>query len=109
MSRGLDDGAKPSGKAEPTMSEIKIDRPHKLGRDEAKKRFAGVESGLRDRYGVALDWNGHAATFKGTGVTGDVLITDDRITIRLKVGLLVRPFAGKIREAIERQVDEKLV
>ena len=45
----------------------------------------------------------------GTKPPAKVMIADDRITIRLKVGLFVRPFAGKIREAIERQVDEKLV
>jgi putative polyhydroxyalkanoate system protein len=91
------------------MSDIKIDRPHKLGAEEAKKRFAGVEAKLKERYGVSLEWNGLTATFRGTGFSGDVLVSDNRIFINLKLGLLVRAFAGRIRESIERQVDEKLV
>ncbi|MBI5507275.1 MAG: polyhydroxyalkanoic acid system family protein [Deltaproteobacteria bacterium] len=91
------------------MSEIKIERSHKLGSDEAKKRFAGIEAKLKERYGVALEWQGHNATVKGSGVTGDVKVTSDRIAVVLRLGFLVRPFAAKIREAIERQVDEKLV
>ena len=91
------------------MSDIKIERPHKLGSAEAKKRFAGIEAKLRERYGVSIEWRGLSATFKGTGVTGDVLVSDDHISITLKLGFLVRPFAARIRESIERQVDEKLV
>ena len=91
------------------MSDIKIDRPHKLGREEARKRFAGVEAKLKESYGVTLAWNGPNATFKGSGVTGEVVVSDNRISINLKIGFLLRPFANKIRESIERQVDEKLV
>jgi putative polyhydroxyalkanoate system protein len=90
------------------MSEIKIDRPHKLGSEEAKKRFVGVAARLKERYGIVLEWQGLSATFKGSGFTGDVLVSDDRISIKLKLGILVRAFANKIRESIERQVDEKL-
>jgi len=91
------------------MSDIKIDRPHKLGSEEAKKRFAGVEAKLKERYGVSLECSGLSATFKGTGFSGDVQVSDNRISINLKLGFLVRAFAAKIRESIERQVDEKLV
>jgi putative polyhydroxyalkanoate system protein len=90
------------------MSDIKIDRPHKLGSEEAKKRFAGIEAKLKERYGISLEWRGLSATFKGTGVTGDVQVGNDRISINLKLGFLVRAFAAKIRDSIERQVDEKL-
>jgi len=90
------------------MSELKIDRAHRLGVSEAKQRFAGVEAKLKEAYGVTLVWQGARATVKGTGVSGDVLVTDGAISINLKLGLLVRPFAGKIREAIERQIDSKL-
>ena len=91
------------------MSDIKIERSHKLGAEEAKNRFLALEAKLKERYGVCFEWNGSSARVTGTAVKGDVQIADDRITINLKLGLLARAFAGKIQAAIERQVDEKLI
>ncbi len=90
------------------MSEIKIERRHQLGRAEAQRRVVEIEPKLKQNYGVRLEWNGDQATLKGSGVTGSVEVTDTRVEIDLKLGLLLRPMAGKIREALERNVDRAL-
>jgi len=91
------------------MSTIEIQRFHQLGAEQAKNRLSEVEPKLSERYGIKLTWRGDDADIRGTGVTGSVTVRDDTIALRLKLGLLVRPFARKIREAIERQVDKALL
>ncbi len=90
------------------MSEIRLEQRHNLGSSTAKQRFCEVEDKLKERFGITLSWDGCQATFKGSGVTGLVTIGDELVSISLKLGLLVRPFAAKIRESLERQLREKL-
>jgi putative polyhydroxyalkanoate system protein len=90
------------------MSDIDIEREHKLGREEARKRLNEMEEKLKERYGVKLAWRGDGADVKGTGVTGTIAIADAKVSINLKLGLLVKPLSSKIREAMERQLDKAL-
>ncbi|MEE8410227.1 MAG: polyhydroxyalkanoic acid system family protein [Myxococcota bacterium] len=90
------------------MSHIKIERRHTLGAAVAKGRVAEIEPMLRDRFGIRIEWNGTNATFKGRGVSGSARITDDQLKIELELGLIVRPFAGKIRRVMEKNIDEAL-
>ena len=90
------------------MSEIRIEKNHTLGKSEAHKRVVNMEPKLKERYGVKLDWRGDEAEVKGTGVTGKLSVADGRIAIDIKLGLLLRPMAGKIRTALERQLDQAL-
>ena len=90
------------------MSEINFERDHALSREEVRRRFAEVEQKLNERYGVKLAWRGDTADVKGSGVTGTIEVTDAKVSIRLKLGLMVRPLAGKIREAMEKQIDRAL-
>ena len=90
------------------MSNIKVERNHALGDAEAKKRIESIEPKLKERYGVKLAWSGNQAKITGAGVSGQVEVGSDRLAIDLKLGMLVRPFATKIRESLERQVDKAL-
>lgn len=90
------------------MSEIRIERCHQLGRAEAQRRVTEIEPKLRERFGVRLEWDGDQAQLKGSGVSGSVAVSDAQLAIDIKLGLLLRPMAGKIRESLERQIDRAL-
>lgn len=90
------------------MSEIKIERTHALGVAEARKRVDTLEPKLKEKYGVALAWNGNTANVKGTGVSGTLAVDEGKVSVNLKLGLMLRPLAGKIREGLEKQVDKAL-
>jgi len=90
------------------MSEIKIDRQHKLGLAEAKKRVLNLEQKLKANYGVSLEWNGNVANVKGSGVSGTLAVEETKVAVNVKLGLLLRPLAGKIREQLESQVNKAL-
>ena len=90
------------------MSEINIERNHKLGQQEIKRRLAEMETKLKERYGVQVAWRGNEADVKGTGVTGTIALSETHVAVKLKLGLMVRPLAGKIREQMEKQLDQAL-
>ena len=86
------------------MADIEIERSHAMSPAALKARLTSMEEKLRDRYGVHLVWRGDTADVKGTGVT----VGAATVAVRLKLGMLVRPFAGKIRETMEKQIDRAL-
>lgn len=90
------------------MSKISIERTHTFGEEGARSRVAEMEPVLREKYGVELAWRGTNADVKGRGVGGSVRITADLLSIELKLGLFLRPFAVKIREAMESRLDKVL-
>jgi len=91
------------------MADINIERNHELGEDEIRKRLTEMEAKLKERYGVNLAWRGKQADVKGTGVSGTISIEPSKIAINLKLGLMMKPLSGKIREAMEKQLDKALV
>lgn len=90
------------------MSNVKVERDHALGAEIAATRIKQIEPKLKERYGVTLDWKGTSADIKGKGVSGTVTVEDARVALDLKLGLMLKPLAGKIREGIEKQVDQAL-
>jgi putative polyhydroxyalkanoate system protein len=90
------------------MADIEIEREHSMSPEALKARLNSMEEKLRDRYGVQLVWRGDSADVKGTGVTGEVTVGESRVSVRLKLGFLVRPFASKIQETMEKQIDRAL-
>jgi putative polyhydroxyalkanoate system protein len=90
------------------MADIEIERSHSMSSQDLKARLVSMEEKLRDRFGVQLVWRGDTADVKGTGVTGEVSIEPQRVAVRLKLGMLIRPFTSKIRETMEKQIDKAL-
>ncbi len=90
------------------MADIKIERQHELGRTEARRRVVELEPKLKDKYGVTFAWNGEGAQLKGTGVSGTLRIDDREVAIDLKLALLLKPMASKIKDSLARQIDRAL-
>ena len=90
------------------MSRVRIQRPHALGNQEARRRFGDVEASLHQHYGLTLEWDELVGHVHGHGVTGHVEVADDHIDIDLQLGFMLWPFAHRIRESIEHQVDDLL-
>lgn len=90
------------------MADIHIERQHNLQAATLKDRLAEMEGKLQERYGVTLVWRGDTADVKGTGVSGTISILPHAVQVALKLGFLVKPFASKIQETMERQLEKAL-
>ena len=89
--------------------DIVLKQDHGLDLGEARRRLTDFEIKLKQRFGVELSWRGDTATICGKGVSGEVTLNATSLCVNLKLGLMMRPLAGKIREAMQRQLDKALV
>jgi putative polyhydroxyalkanoate system protein len=90
------------------MTTINLEQSHSLGLEGARTRVEGLVPTLVDKYGVKVDWRGDNAHFAGKGFSGVLQVRADTVAIDLKLGLLARPFAGKIKSAMAEHVRKAL-
>jgi putative polyhydroxyalkanoate system protein len=91
------------------MSKIKVERSHDKGLDWAKSKAEEVSKVLSEKYGLSSAWKGEQTLeFSGKGVDGSLGIEDNRLSVSLKLGLMLRPFASKIEESVNKAIDRAI-
>lgn len=92
------------------MPTIRIQHPHTLGRDTAIQRMKQFEEMLA-KYKARLEWQGNSAQIKGTGVGGDVQVSDNDVSVKVELGMLAK-MAGidptKLEATIKKRLTEAL-
>ena len=88
------------------MSTVTVTESHALSVDDAKKALADFEGDL-SKYGMKLDWNGPNATLKGTGASGDVRVTNNDVTVVVKLGMMAK-MAGVKPDLLEKSIQKRL-
>ena len=90
------------------MATISITETHTLDKETAKSRVSVFEEML-GKFGVKLGWTGDKATFKGIGVSGSIVVSDDNVTIEIKLGMMAKA-AGvdgdRLKSSISRRLRE---
>jgi putative polyhydroxyalkanoate system protein len=87
---------------------ISIERQHNLGAAAARQKIEAMTADLAQKYGVKLAWTGNNAALTGSGFSGSLVVEEKRVALDVKLGLMLRPLGGKIKEALERGVDKAL-
>ena len=95
------------------MATIDISRPHQLPTDAAVERVRKLVDEFQERNKelvktVSWDGNGRAATAKGQGFTARFAVGDDKVTVSVDLGLMLRPFKGKVEKQLGRKLDRAL-
>ena len=93
------------------MSTINVREPHSLGIDEARRRIGSFEDMLA-KYGVKATWKGNRADIKGTGVSGDITVSDADVAVTVKLGMMAKAIGvkpdkleGSIRKRLREAFD----
>jgi len=89
------------------MSTIKVERPHGLPLEDAKKAIDRFGEDLKAKYGMNLAWSGNVATLKGTGASGDIKVEPERVTVTVKLGMLAKA-AGIKADKVEASIEKRL-
>ncbi len=89
------------------MATIAVERPHKLGQEEALKRAQELLQSFGARLGADVEWNGPHATFKGSGFFGSALVAADKVQVSIDLSLLLRAMKGKIESRLTRAMEER--
>ena len=90
------------------MADIFIERQHDFSQQDAMQRIIAIEEKLQNKFGIKLNWSDNRAAIKGSGVSGDITVRKDSITLQLNLNFMLKPLKGKIEEAINRSVDKAL-
>lgn len=88
------------------MSNITVKQTHSLGVEEAKKALAAFEGDIA-KFGMKLVWSGSRAELKGTGASGDVLVTAEQVTVNVKLGMVAK-MAGVDAKRVEGSLTKRL-
>ncbi len=92
------------------MADVRVTQSHSLSRDEAKQQMAGFEEMMK-KYGVSAKWSGGHADLKGTGVKGSIDVSDSKVQVELKLGMLAKAAGidpARLEKSIRRRLKEAL-
>ena len=87
------------------MSEIHLQRRHKLGLQKAKEAAQKVADDMAESFDIASEWDGNALSFSRAGVSGRMKITRDKVVLEARLGLLLAAFKPRIEERLQKDFD----
>lgn len=90
------------------MSQIHINREHPFNIEEARERVEVLRGKLKDKLGINSQWQGNELSFKGSGTTGKITVTESDIDVRIKLGLLMGALAPTLKEKISQGLDDAI-
>jgi putative polyhydroxyalkanoate system protein len=91
------------------MARVNVSQDHDKTEDEVREIVNGVTDDLENRYGIIPNWQGeNLVKFKRIGVSGQLRISKNEVTIDLDIGFLFSAYAGKIKSELSTMMAKKL-
>ena len=91
------------------MPTIKVNQAHNKPLPEVRDIANDIAAKLKDSYDVSSSWkNDTQLSFKRTGLSGDLNITDSSVAIKLDLSFLLSSFKSTIEQRIREQLEQKL-
>ena len=90
------------------MSDIELVKPHSLPIAKAKTLAQKEVDALAGEYDLSSEWHGNTLHFHRSGIDGQMHVTDSEVRLHVTLGLLLRPFKGRLIDHIERAFDRLL-
>jgi putative polyhydroxyalkanoate system protein len=83
-----------------------VSRSYTMSKDEVRAAAEELARELKTQYGVSSRWQGDSASFRGSGVDGSLIIENDIISLKIKLGFLAAAFERPLLKAINDYLDE---
>ncbi|WP_137936615.1 polyhydroxyalkanoic acid system family protein [Chitinivorax sp. B] len=90
------------------MAHISIERQHQLPLEKARNLVQQAADELKRDVGLDYRWSGDALHFDRPGVSGQFLVSDKRVKVEVKLGMLLSGLKGKIEQELTRYLDQHL-
>jgi putative polyhydroxyalkanoate system protein len=87
------------------MATISVVKRHHLTHAKAKAVAEKMAKDLHRRFELKCTWDGDECRFERSGLTGQMHVAKDRITLDVKLGFLLSAVAPSIERAIHDQLD----
>jgi putative polyhydroxyalkanoate system protein len=88
------------------MATISIAKKHALSHKKAKEMADRIARDLKKRFELDYAWEGDHVDFERPGVTGRMHVGKDRISLDVRLGLLLTPLKPAIEREITAQLDK---
>lgn len=88
------------------MSMIEFRREHALGMQKARTAAQRVAEEMEREFGMTAEWDGDVLRFSRTGVSGEMVVAEDHVELRAKLGFLLSAFKGRIEETLHQNFDD---
>ena len=89
------------------MSTIRVCEQHRLEQDAAKSKVSVFED-MVSKFGVKVIWSDYKAEVKGMGIGGNIVVTEQDVTVTLKLGMMAKA-AGVKADKLESSIRKRLV
>lgn len=90
------------------MARITVERPHALGKDNAREKAELLAEKLGDKYGIEHSWEGDTVSLEGKGAKGTVQVEDALVRVNLELNFFLSAMSSTIQAEVERQLDKAL-
>jgi len=90
------------------MSRIVVEREHSLGLEAARAKAGMIAEKLSSDFGVASQWEGDSLKLSHAGANGQILVEAAKVTVELRLAMMLAPMKGMIEQKIERSLDKAL-
>jgi len=87
---------------------MRIRRNHTLGIEEAKRRADLIAADLAGQFNLRSRWEGDQLHVRGSGVDGWLVVEQNSVELRVRLGLALKLLEGPIHAEIHRAMAEHL-
>jgi len=87
---------------------VRISRHHSLGQAEARRLVEEIADDMAGNLNLRTEWQDHSMQIKGSGVTGQIDVSEHSIDVNVNLGFTMMLLEGTIRTAIEDTMDKHL-
>ncbi|MFL1405628.1 polyhydroxyalkanoic acid system family protein [Marinobacter sp. M1N3S26] len=91
------------------MSAIDVRRSHSMDQEHAREAAESLARDLSRKFDVQYEWDGDLLRFHRSGVKGHLDISPSELHVHLELGIMLRPFKGRVEEEIHNELDRIIV
>ena len=88
------------------MSDIRIRRRHGMTPKAARQAADRIARRLDEEFELAHEWDDNVLHFKRSGVSGELVVDNKEVHIRVRLGFLLMAIRPRIEAKIHRFFDE---
>ncbi len=86
------------------MADITLVENHALSMEAARKAAQKVADQMTADYEMVCTWEGDTLSFKRSGVSGTLALTEGHAQLDIKLGFMLKGFKSKIEEQVGRNM-----
>lgn len=90
------------------MATLHIEHPTRFKKDEIREKLGEVMGKIEEKFNLKGSWRGDEYTFTRSGVDGKAVISDGKVVVDIKLGLMLSALKGVIESEMKTKLREGL-